>query len=115
TFHHTNYLNIKPYEQYLAATQTHVGATGSYHRLSDADANRRYLQFAAKRGSIHLAKFPRPLTDEDWTRRGGVNGTMEEEGLVPRAGAHVEVTQWGALFGEVVHRRYEELFRGGER
>jgi coproporphyrinogen III oxidase-like Fe-S oxidoreductase len=111
TFNHTNYLNIKSYEQYLAATKTHEGATGTYLRLTDADANRRYLQFAAKRGTIDLAAFPRPVLDEDRERLATVNRTLLQEGLIVQDGNHLEVTRLGSLLIEVVHRRYEDLFR----
>jgi coproporphyrinogen III oxidase-like Fe-S oxidoreductase len=111
TFDHTNYLNIKPYEQYLAATGTHVGATGSYHRLSDADTNRRYLQFAAKRGTIDVAAFPRTLDDKEREQLAAINGTLAREGLIEQDGDRVDVTPLGALFIEVLHRRYEDMFR----
>ncbi len=110
TFNHTNYLNIKAYEQYLKATETYDGATGAYHRLTHADANRRYLQFAAKRGNIELSAFPRPMTDADREQLNAINRKLLAEGLITQDGDEVELTPLGVLFVEVLHRRYEDLF-----
>jgi coproporphyrinogen III oxidase-like Fe-S oxidoreductase len=112
TFGETNYRNIREYGEYLSSTSSQAGATGSYHRMTRREFNRRHLQFAAKRGVIDAGTFPHELNDDEREDFTLINDEFERHGLIERSGDIIELTALGMLLVEFIHRRYEKVWVG---
>jgi hypothetical protein len=94
----------------LSVTADYAGATGTYHRLTDAEVKRRHLLFGAKRGYTD-GNFPLPLTDDQRDELDSVHERLRAENMIEVRDGCVELTTLGYLFVQWVQQQYDQVFR----